>query len=254
MQATLRTRSGGTVAVDPRNLDSYVTVENHKGVWEKQIHDALERVVKPGNVVYDIGANAGILTIDLAAHLRGDVTIIAFEPIPSLAHAVALSASINGFGDRIRVYDVMLGRREGEASLFVPRHSIHASARSREAGAVELRRRVMTLDGLIAARAIPPPDVVKIDVEGGEMEVFAGATNLLKTRPPFIIFEADMNMVRFGYTRADLLNAMTACARYTFMYVTPRGLIEAKDPTAELGDDFNNMIAVPPGVALRAHG
>jgi hypothetical protein len=109
MRATVRTASGGTLAVDPDNLDIYVHVTRLGGVWDRQVHEACNTVARPGDVVYDIGANAGVVTIDLAAHLKGDVHIFAFEPIPSLARGVALSAVLSGYGDAITVYEAMLG-------------------------------------------------------------------------------------------------------------------------------------------------
>lgn len=247
MKTTVRTRSGGVVAVDPANLDIYVRVALNGGVWERQIHDACCAVARPGDVVLDIGANAGIIAMDLAAHLKGDVRMFAFEPIPTLARTVALSAALNGLQDKITVSESMLGSSGGEASLFVPKHAIHASARSREAGAVELRRPVFTLDSLVRGGQIQHPDFIKIDVEGAELEVFRGAAELLRSRPPAIAFEADQNMERFGYHRADLIGFLSSCAPYRYYYITAHGFIATDKPDESLDDDHNNILAMPPG-------
>ncbi|MCC6676171.1 MAG: FkbM family methyltransferase [Phycisphaerales bacterium] len=247
MKSTVRTRSGGIVAVDPANLDIYVRVVLNGGVWEKQIHDACCAVARPGDVVLDIGANAGIIAMDLAAHLKGDVRMFAFEPIPTLARTVALSAAINGLQDRITVSESMLGSAGGEASLFVPKHAIHASAKSREADAVELKRPVFTLDSLVESGQIPQPDFIKIDVEGAELEVFKGAAGLLRSRPPAIAFEADQNMQRFGYTRADLIGFLSGCSPYRYYYITAHGFTATDKPDESMDDDHNNLLALPPG-------
>jgi hypothetical protein len=57
-------------------------------------------------------------------------------------------------------------------------------------------------------------------------------------------------MARFGYTRADLLNLLTSCAPYRFMYITPTGLVPMKEQVETISDDFNNILALPPGRTL----
>lgn len=246
MRTTVRTRSGGLVAVDPQNLDIYVTMTLNGGLWERHIHEACYAVARPGDTIYDIGANAGIIGIDLASHLKGRVRMFAFEPIPSLARGVALSAAISGLSDRISVYEAMLGAAEGEASLFIPSHAIHASARSRESDAVELKRRVFRIDSLVETGQLPLPDLIKIDVEGAELEVFKGATETLRRARPAIIFEADENMSRFGYTRAELLRLLSDCVPYRYYYITPDGFKPVAGSDETYDDDHNNLLALPP--------
>lgn len=247
MKTTLRTASGGTIAVDPRNLDIYTSVVRNGGVWEKRIHDVCKAVARPGDTVFDIGANAGMVAIDLAAHLKGDLTLIAFEPIPSLSRGIALSAYLSGFESNIRVYEAMLGEKPGRMTLYMPSHAIHASAVAREHESVELEREVFTLDELVESAAIPSPDLIKIDIEGGELGVFKGATRTLAASRPLIIFEADQNMARFGYGRRELVSLLASCAPYAFYYIFEHGVTPATDLDAPFTDDTTNMIALPPG-------
>jgi FkbM family methyltransferase len=247
MKATIRTASGGVVAVDPRNLDIYTTVICRNGVWEKIIHDTCKALARPGDVVFDIGANAGVVAMDLCAHLKGNLTLVGIEPIPSLAHNVALSARLSGFEKVVRVYEVMLGEREGDASLFIPRHAVHASAVSREADAVELKRRVCVLDQLVETGVIPGPQMIKIDVEGAELGVFKGALRMLAKYQPVIVFEADQNMTRFGYGRRQLVDLMSSAVQYRYFFITDHGFVPATDMDAPFTDDTTNMVAIPPG-------
>jgi len=69
----------------------------------------------------------------------------------------------------------MLGNENGEGRLFLTSHSIHASTVPRERRYHELRVPLRTLDNLIANGEAVSPDVIKIDVEGGEFKVFQGA-------------------------------------------------------------------------------
>src|SRR5271156_3202457 len=83
MTCYIHTRAGARLAVDPYNLDFYCLVKERNGVWEEDVLDAVLKVVQPGDVFYDIGANAGMLTLEVAQTLRGAVTVHAFEPQPT---------------------------------------------------------------------------------------------------------------------------------------------------------------------------
>ena|SRR2546426_7930676 len=102
---------------------------------------------------------------------------------------------------------------------------------------------VVALDDLVGTGSIPPPDVIKVDVEGGERDVFAGAVRTIGAHMPFIIFESDVNMRRFGYGRRELVADITRIANYDFMFVAGDELIAIG---ANLDcDTYSDLIAVP---------
>jgi FkbM family methyltransferase len=250
MRASVRLASGARLAIDPSNLDIYVSIAANGGYWDEHITRTLARVVQPGDNVYDIGANAGAISVDIAWRFKNQIKLIAIEPIPSLAAQLTLSARINGLADTIEVHEFMLGDQEGEAILHVPSHAIHASVVAREAGARPLPRKVHRLDDLVNEGKLPTPTVIKIDVEGAEFTVFRGAGETFKRNPPVILFEADENMNRFGYTRADLLAFLReAHAGYKFYYITKKDatLRPATNESELLNDDTGNLLAVPAG-------
>jgi hypothetical protein len=87
---------------------------------------------------------------------------------------------------------------------------------------------------------------MKIDVEGGEMNVFLGAERTIRENSPCIIFESDDNMKRWGYGRKDLINYLCGLTEYEFFLVGKNGLQHLTQ------DNFNDMsvsdiLAVPPG-------
>jgi len=241
MKLVVRTAFGAKLAVDPRSLDYYTLMLNEGGV-DPHVRDACVRVLHPGNVFYDIGANAGLIAIDVAKALDGRVRVFAFEPQHGLAFTAAVSGRLNALPDW-HVYEVMLGREAGVAELFIPDSTVHASAISRQSGAQRVSCRMVTLDFLVESKVIPPPQVIKIDVEGAERDVFAGASQTIRTHAPSIIFEADVNMRRFGYTRADLFEQLSSLVRYRFFFIRGSEFIPVdrhfEDPS------FTDLIAVP---------
>jgi len=210
--------------------------------WTPHLLEICRKFLTNGSTFYDIGANVGYISIELS-RLFHDLRVVAFEPQPDLARILAISATLNGFKD-LSVYDLMLGHEEGVADLYIPNHSIHASLVSREKGAKKLKLRITALDALVQCRAIPPPDFIKIDVEGAELEVFRGATETIRDHKPFILFEADENMARFGNARGDILRYLCNLASYEFFFVDEAGY----HPIVEENRDsslYTDVLAIP---------
>jgi FkbM family methyltransferase len=163
-----------------------------RGAYEGDELDYLRRIVRPGDVVVDAGANIGLFTVVLASLVGPHGRVYAFEP---QAEAVALlerSLAENGYTDFVSVQPVALGDSPGRAYLALP-----AVGLSRGGGyltAVEpadqtTRARpidVARLDDLDLRR---PVRVIKLDVEGSEPRVLAGARDLLASDRPTIVAE-----------------------------------------------------------------
>lgn len=216
MTTFVYTRSGAMLAVDPRNLDAFCTIVANGGTWDGQvIYHCVECLRGRGGVFYDIGANAGLMSIEAAVALGDSITVHAFEPLPTLARAIRVSAALNG-RKNIRVHQVLLSDRPGETTLYVPSHSIHASIVPRERRSMAVRCRGDTIDNLVAGGHLPPPSVIKIDVEGAELRVFQGARDTIKRYAPVIYFECDENALRFGYSPRELCTLLRDLAGYDF--------------------------------------
>jgi FkbM family methyltransferase len=234
------TRSGAKLSVDYTNLDIYAAVSNNGGCWEKPIMDCCHVLARPGDVFYDIGANAGVFSLDLAKAVP-NIDVFAFEPQPSLARHFRLSVAENGF-DRIKLFEVLLGSSEGIGSLYITSHAVHASTIAREHKFAEIKVPIRTLDALVRQNEVRPPDVIKIDVEGAERDVFQGASHVLATYRPSIVFEADANMARHGYSFNDLVALLRAAADYKLFVIDgDRGISAAMEPYP-----LGNFLALSP--------
>ena len=236
----IKTRSGAALSVDFDNLDTYAPIYNEGGCWDANVMSCCSAILRSGDVFYDIGSNTGLFALDMSKSVP-NLTVFAFEPQPSLAGHIRRSIEKNGFA-QVKLLEVLLGKEEGESSLFLTSHSIHASVIPREEHFREIRRPLRSLDGLVAAGEIAPPDVIKIDVEGSEMRVFEGAEATLKNHQPSIVFEADENMSRMGYTTDDLFSLLERAAPYSFFLIDKFGAPKAVARPYPLG----NFLALSP--------
>lgn len=162
------------------------------GTYELELQSLLPELIKPGMTVYDVGANIGYLTVAFAGLVGETGVVVAFEPLPDNVRRLEAALEANGLEERVRVVPAAVGRAQGRSPFLV-----HASAgmgklagsAGREAdyrATVEVK--VMALDVWKQDERLPAPDWIKVDVEGGEAEVLAGAQNLLNdVRPGWIL-------------------------------------------------------------------
>ncbi len=183
------------------------------GTAERPLQEALVRELSPGATFYDIGANIGFVTI-IAARLVGPTgRVVAFEPVPENVAAIKRNLALNGI-DWVEVRAAAVSRSAGRASLvlsdvsaFSRLSTMHTPTGAR--GTLEVD--VESIDELLAAGSQPPPDVVKIDVEGAELDVIEGMRETLDAYRPVLLCEVhDCNvayvelMQRLGYAPINL--------------------------------------------------
>jgi FkbM family methyltransferase len=148
--------------------------------------------VRPGDVVFDVGANVGIWSM-LAAKRAPSARVHAFEPVPELAERLRQHVALND-ARGIVIHPWACGAENGSLPFFA-RYAENTGASSlarTSATEVEIEVAVMTLDSYIATGRIERVDVMKVDVEGAEMLVFRGAHGLLSSEAaPMIFFEVN---------------------------------------------------------------
>ena len=132
----------------------------------------------PGDVVADCGANVGFTSAFFACCVGPTGRIHAFEPLPRNAAAATRSAELNGL-DNVVVVNAAVGSAAGQARLSTGFGNAVVDAHG--AG---ITVQVVTLDEYFAQR---PPDFLKIDVEGYELQVLRGAVRVLARRPKLAI-------------------------------------------------------------------
>ena len=191
-----------TVDAGPaRGLRYPVTLPADKGIWtgtyELDLARAIAAAVQPGDVCFDIGGWHGFFAGVMA--LRGAKHVVVFEPLPAniaqLRKMLALNDSLP-----ITVVEAAVADRDGELEFVVmPETSmgkLSASSFQQSRNGTRMHVRAVALDALIARGEASVPAVMKIDVEGAEMFVLAGARNLLAMHRPTLFIEAHSPALR----------------------------------------------------------
>ena len=177
-----------------------------RGTLEPPVQEALRRLLAPGDVFYDVGANIGFFTI-LGARLVGPTgRVVAFEPVPACARAVANNIALNAF-EHAEIREEAVGAAGGRARLLVVGEASwsHLESTGRHADVRdEIDVDVVALDELVAAAAIPPPDVLKIDTEGAELQAIAGMRATIERHRPAIVCELHDTNVQFAALMDEL--------------------------------------------------
>lgn len=142
----------------------------------------------PHEVLVDIGANVGMYTV-WAAKTRG-TRVYAFEPEAQNYALLNRNIQLNGLGNQVKAYCVALSDEAGYSELHLSDLRVGGSCHSLGAR-VDFAHQPMhpvfsqgcvaaRLDDLVAAGVVPQPHYIKIDVDGFEPKVVAGARDVLK--------------------------------------------------------------------------
>lgn len=175
------------VAGPLRGLTFRGGLAQHLGIYELPVQDTLRGLLRPDDVFYDVGGHRGYFTLLAAITSGPGARVFTFEPLPENFAAIEAVRKANGL-DQVEVLPWAIGDSSGEADLYRPESgdsAVPSLLPSRDA-----RRLRVTIERLDAvASEHPPPDVVKVDVEGAEDRVLEGARSLLESTCPRWVIE-----------------------------------------------------------------
>jgi FkbM family methyltransferase len=156
--------------------------------WNLEEYEALRAATRPGDVVFDVGANIGAYTVLFARWVGPNGHVYAFEPVGSIARNLRAQLALNEVEDRVTVVEAAVTDRVGEMALAV---SAGAGLNRRALPTDDRLRRLVvptvSLDAFCAERSLAP-SVIKIDVEGAELDVLRGAGGLFASVPRCRLF------------------------------------------------------------------
>ena len=187
--ALVTTRFGTKMLVDTRDaLVAPWLVSD--GLWESHVTEWLGRILEPGQVFVDVGANIGYFTLLAATRVGPEGRCIAVEAHPRLAELLQRNVIVNGFHGFVTVWPCAAWSETTTLKLHLRRHFASNSSMG-SIGDVALGRLGDTEDIVeVAARSLdevlaeqPRVDVIKVDVEGSEVQVFTGLARTLAANP-----------------------------------------------------------------------
>ena len=161
-------------------IDEITSQEFILGAYESYMQEAFVRLIRPGFTVYDVGAQAGFhaMVCSLLVGLEG--TVVAFEPNPANLSSINQQLRVNKVSNTL-VMDCALGEHVELARLDITGGSKQGFVTKTGEVAIEVK----TIDSL--SGTLPPPDLIKIDVEGYEEQVIRGGLKTIKKHLPIIV-------------------------------------------------------------------
>ncbi len=223
------------------------------GAFEPNEFVLLRSVLEPGMVVLDGGANEGLFTLYAARRVGTRGSVLAVEPSTREFERLEANVELNRLGN-VTTFKVALGSRVGEAVLAVaePKHAGMNAIDVREEGEslptwTESREPVSieTVDEIVVRARLERLDLIKLDIEGSEVDAIDGATKAISRFRPLILLEVEeARLASQGRAKEDLVRALDGLGYE--LWVFDAGSAQLR--RAEVPEDpEGNAVAAPRG-------
>ena len=165
------------------------------GQYEPYVMDALCQFCRPGMTVFDIGANAGYLTLLMSRLVGYSGHVHAFEPIPENFKYLSMTLQMNGIGN-VTLHQLAISDQSGEAQMnyvgvfdgfATLTDGGHEYYKGKSTDTISVK--TVRLDQFCKYMGITEINLVKMDIEGAELRALAGMSQILAIRRPVVIIE-----------------------------------------------------------------
>jgi FkbM family methyltransferase len=158
------------------------------GLYELRKVKAVQALLRPGDTFIDVGGNKGDFAL-LAAKITGDSgKVFCIEPEPTNCKWIGQSIQLNRY-ENVELCSVALSDHNSEALLYLGTksglHTLLSGQSERNQGCLKVTTR--TLDALLKERKTPSVQMIKIDVEGAELQVLKGSVETIKNNPDIVL-------------------------------------------------------------------
>jgi len=221
------------------------------GSYSRDILLILKRLLKPGMVVIDAGANIGEITL-VAAKVVGSLGhVYAFEPQLETSEELLQNVLLNNF-TQISIQKYGLSDEAGDKAIYRATSDFHdgsrhdglatlypSEKRATKAGVI----RLLTLDDFSEHVGLDRLNLIKMDIEGAELPALKGGIRMLQKFKPYIIVEVQQETAsQAGYNARDILSFLKPLG-YRFEVIGRKGRFKPVDEDS-LGQ-FQNIICTP---------
>lgn len=221
------------------------------GYYSRDVILAMNRLLRSGMVMLDVGANIGEVSMAAAQRVGYSGHVFAFEPMPSLYEKLSFNLSRNGLtqakairkglADKAVVAPIYFAeaqfidgtKHDGLGTLYPTKD------RAGVAGEIELT----TLDSFFTEMNLPRVDLIKIDVEGAELDVLRGGQQTLAHYRPHLIIEVQNETSgSAGYAADEILSFLEPMG-YSFFTIGRNARL--RPLSRETLKPFQNVLCVP---------
>lgn len=213
------------------NLDLSEYLQAHLfvfGSYELPTVRFLRKYLQRQDVTFDVGAQIGYLSLIMGKAAEGGTTVHSFEPETTNAMRLRSNVQLNGLTN-VHIEQCALSDRTGTLKLFLSRdnnagtHSTVFVENNVSTDYIEIP--ALTLDAFVESHSISRLDLIKIDVEGAELEVILGGTKTLATLHPVIVMELSAELQKSRDFTTRQLKTLLADQGYTSFCINDDGTL-----------------------------
>ncbi|MEZ5422429.1 MAG: FkbM family methyltransferase [Pyrinomonadaceae bacterium] len=234
--------NGITLSLDISDLIGWYVYWGLTDAPRKRLYSLIE----PGDCVIDIGANLGETALNAARLVGPDGRVFALEPFPANFELLSTNIGLNTF-ENITIINKAIGAENQILQMVVADENNAGMNRISDASSSESQKttdvEVTKLDDLVTQLGIRKIDLIKVDVEGFEMNVLHGAASVLKAHRPKLFVEViDTYLRRQGSSTAEVL-ALLESLDYRLTHANTGDRVSSRDKFEETQFD---VVALPP--------
>ena len=252
---------------DPKETASYILKTNHDfllrinpsedtgvelslhetGTYEKGILAFLQANLRKGDCFVDVGANIGLMSIFASNCVGNEGQVLAYEAHPKTAELLKENIELNQLMN-IQVCQYALGSEEGQTKIYdnwqINRGGASLIVKTEDSIAYDID--IHRLDAVLSTNL--HPKIIKIDVEGFELEVLKGASETIKKFQPILIVEFSEIRENFHESGEQLVEIIKTFGNYRFYKL--KGGKERKSRLIEIKSNdelpqHDNVICIP---------
>ena len=209
--------------------------------YERDMTEKFISLLEPGDHVVDVGAYIGYYTLLAARRVGSSGHVWAFEPFPETFALLERNLVVNCLRERVSIVQVAAGRDHRLAKFYLHWNPTRSSLvyRSGFKGARVISVSTIALDDFFAEQRNSRIDVVKIDVEGAELDVLEGMKGLIDRNPELKLFVEynPVTMAAAGIGAYDFIKQLYQ-AGFKYVYLLEKNLA-AIEPTAASASELN---------------
>ncbi len=207
---------GVTMLLDPRDYEARTLLL--AGSYQDHVWNAMARYIGDGAVVIDVGSHYGLFALKAAVKVGKAGRVLAVEPNPETLTLLRVNVAASA-ADNVTILPVACTDRERTLVFYAsPLANTARSSLARQNAEVtlstaprEYKVRGRAIDDIVGEMKIARVDVIKIDVEGAELQVLQGAVGVLKRLRPTIVVEIGPEKeVYFNTKPADVLSLLSS--------------------------------------------